>query len=374
MLRERKLIIIQWTGGNDGLNTFVPIENDIYFNARPKLHLKKSEVLPLHELYGFNPQLKFLHQLYNQGQLSIINNVGYPNATRSHFHSMDIWQSASLKNDKNLTGWLGRYLDQHKLHFPNKVGAIETSSILSTGLNGLETSGICIDNFSQMRAQLQNPLFSQILERVPILSKQSSHELQHIYHKIDEGIKGIEYLYQTQLKSPKAINAGKSELSKDFKFIADLIIAQAETQIFYVSFGSFDTHANQQKNHDKLLSKFDTSFKEFISLLKNQDAFKDVCILIFSEFGRRVQENGSLGTDHGQANNVYVVSDHLDHAGIYNELDQLTDLQDGDIPFEIDFRQIYSSILEDWLVVNSESILNQNFKKLRIFNTRQITV
>ncbi len=372
MQRDRKLIIIQWTGGNDGLNTFVPIENDIYYKARPKLHLKKSQVLSLNDLYGFNPQLKFLHQLYQQGQLSIVNNVGYPNATRSHFHAMDIWQSGIVKNDKKLTGWLGRYLDKHQAYFPNKVGAIETSSILSTGLNGNETSGICIDNFSQMWSQLQNPLFSKILERLPIVNEHSSEGLQHIYQKIHEGINGIEYLHKMHHKSAKAIKPNKSELSQDLNFIAELIIAQAETQIFYVSFGSFDTHANQQKHHEKLLRKFNSSFKEFINRLKTHNAFKDVCILIFSEFGRRVQENGSLGTDHGQANNLYVVSDHLNQAGIYNELDHLSALQDGDIPFEIDFRQVYASILEDWLAVNSESILYQKFKKLDIFNSAKI--
>lgn len=371
MLRNRKLIIVQWTGGNDGLNTVVPVENDIYYNARPQLNVKKSQTLHLNDLYGLNYQLAFLHQLYCEGQLSIINNVGYPNANRSHFHSMDIWQSGMLDNDKHVTGWLGRYLDQNEDHFPNLVGAIETSSILSTGLKGVDAGGVCIDNFVQMRSQLQNPLFANIINRAPIVNENANKELRHIYQKIDDGINGIEYLYQKCKTDGTSAVFSKSELSQDFKLIAELIIAKAEPQIFYVSFGSFDTHANQKKHHEKLLNKFDVSFKEFIVELKNNGAFKDVCILIFSEFGRRVQENGSLGTDHGKANNVFVVSDHLQQAGIYNQLNDLSYLVEGDIPYELDFRQIYASILEDWLEAPSLDVLNQTFEKLDIFKRHQ---
>ncbi len=365
---QKKLIIIQLTGGNDGLNTVIPIENDIYYNARPHLSISKQESLKLTDQLSFHTALPYFQRLYFDGTLSIVNNVGYPNASRSHFHSMDVWQTALLSAHKHNTGWIGRYLDENAHLFQHNMGAIEVGNILSTVMRGHQQKGVGIDNFVDLHNHLKGEHYQSLIKRLPQIKTLSNDNLHHIYELLVDSVDGLDDMYhrftRRKLKTPVA----KNVFSRSLKMVTDLIISEVETQIFYVSHGSFDTHVSQLPVQSKLLQILNKGIQECIDALTTHDKMKDVSILIFSEFGRRLQENNGKGTDHGAANNLYIISKHLKKPGIYNKLDSLDSLVEGDVPFEIDFRRIYANILEDWLNTHSRLILNESVDKIDIFS------
>lgn len=366
---DRKLVIIQLTGGNDGLNTVIPFENDLYYNLRPRLSIRKKQSLAIDNYHGVNKNLPIFHSLFNEGRLNILNNVGYPNATRSHFKSLDIWHSAMPYKASHKSGWVGRYLDQQQHNFEHELGAIEIAMVSSLLMQGINSKGVAIEDIKALQKKLQKNILHSFGQQTVKIPRTKSENLKHIYKVLSQGQSGINKIQQQLHQIKPRTRFRKQGLSKDLKMVSDLIISGAETQIFNVSLGSFDTHIRQNKRHNKLLSELNLALTSFDHAMKKYDKWKDVCILIFSEFGRRVKENASLGTDHGSANNAFIIGEHLQQAGIYNSLHNLKRLKDGDIPYEIDFRQIYASILEDWLMVDSTQILGGAHQKLPIFQS-----
>jgi len=219
-----------------------------------------------------------------------------------------------------------------------------------------------------MQEEFDRPLYENIISRIPHLESDSTNELSYIYRVIQDGHSGIDYLCSQYNTHEPTIQFSKAQLAKDLKLVADLIVSEVETQFFYVPYGSFDTHVGQQNKHPRLLKTLDHTLLEFIAALEKYDKLDELCILIFSEFGRRVKENNSKGTDHGAASNCYVICNQLRNPGIFNALHDLSSLDEGDIPFDIDFRRIYATILEDWLEVESKDILHERFEKLDLFS------
>lgn len=367
-INQNKLVIIQLSGGNDGLNTLIPFQNDLYYQLRPKISKKKESTIIVNDHLGFNSTMDFFHRLYHEGHLTIVNNVGYPNPRRSHFHSMDVWQSGLLDQRTNTSGWLGRYLDLVGPHFKTKIGAIAVGNTICKALEGKSYKGVVIDDVIQMRNHLNTDQYKTLLSRIPQLEKTQEPNLAHIYNIIADGLEGLDDIYHKLHHHKPQTQFSKDKLNKELKLVADLIISEAETQIYYVSHGSFDTHVNQEKLHDKLLNILNEGVKEFINNLEKYNKMDNVSILIFSEFGRRVQENKNQGTDHGAANSVYIISKNLTKGGLYNPYHSLDNLENGDIPYEIDFREIYASILEDWLEIPSKTILLDSFQKIPLFS------
>lgn len=358
----KKIIIIQLKGGNDGLNTIVPFRNDIYYNKRNGIAISKNQLINLNNEVGLHPSLQPIKKLYDQGYLSIINNVGYPNPNRSHFRSTDIWQTASDSNEYLQTGWIGRYLDAVK---GKPYNAIEVDESLSLMLKGAQQNGLAITNPKLFYRLLKQPFFEGMLSQYHQDPHLSEHNLGYLYNTMIDARSSAEYIYENTKTKASSVNYPRNIFSKQLKTIAEFINSGIDTQVYYAALGGFDTHANQKNRQARLLKIYAESIEAFVSDLEQSNTFKDTLILTFSEFGRRVQQNGSMGTDHGTANNVFVIGKNLKKQGIYNELPNLQNLDsNGDLIYEIDFREIYATLLDKWLGIDNSKILNKHFSNL----------
>jgi uncharacterized protein (DUF1501 family) len=360
---HKKLVIIQLTGGNDGLNTIIPYRNDWYYKNRPSIGVESSQVLKLTDDLGFHKSLQPLQKLYDQGYLSIINNVGYPNPDRSHFRSTDIWHTASASNQYWQNGWIGRFLDAHA---NASHGAIEVNESLSLLLKGAKHNGIATTDARRLFRLAQEPYFKNVVAHHKD-QHLSEHNLGYLYKTMINAESSAKYIYEkTRLYSGQA-SYPDTGFAKQLKTIGQFINSGLDTKVYYASLSGFDTHANQNQKQSRLLSQYSEGIAAFVKDLKSQDSFKDTLILTFSEFGRRVKQNAANGTDHGSANNVFVIGEHLKTSGFYNQLASLEDLDaNGDLKFEIDFRTIYATILKRWMYVNDEVILNAKFSALNL--------
>ena len=362
---QRKLIVIQLNGGNDGLNTIVPYRNDIYYNARPTLSIKKNKIIDINGDVGFHKSMKVFADLFNRGLVSVINRVGYPNASRSHFKSMDFWQGGG--NFK--TGWLGRYLDTIQMT-PDTMPAVEISDVLTRVLRGETNKGVAFDDLEELHHDISNPLVNEAIRLGRSNQIQNNDNLEYIYNVITSGKDFIDPAYEKYSHRPELTQFPDTDFGNQLKLIAGMIASGVNTGIYYATHGTFDTHVGQDKKHSRLLQTLSDAVGSLVASLEQTNHFQDTCILIFSEFGRRVKENGGKGTDHGAGNSMYVISPNLKTPGFFNNYDPLTELVKGDLPFDIDFRQIYAGILEDWLGAESEHILKKRFNKLDLFSDR----
>ena len=356
----RRLVVIQLSGGNDGLNTIIPYRNDIYYQSRPRLAIT-ADVLKVSDELGFHPSLEALRPLYDSGELSIINNVGYPNPVRSHFKSMDIWHTAGNARSKLQTGWLGRYLDNAGQHAYN---AIETNESLSLALRGKQFSGMATTDYKMLYNTSRDPFFASVLSNYQD-QHLTEHNLGYLYQTMIEAKSSAAYINEKTKPSSSSIAYPQNELGKQLRASAQFINSGLETKVYYHSLNGFDTHANQGNTQKRLLKAYADSMATFVKDLKKGGTFDDTLILTFSEFGRRVKQNAANGTDHGTASNVFVIGKTLKTPGFYNELASLSDLDDtGDIKFTVDFRAVYSSILKNWLQADDPAIIDGNFQAL----------
>ena len=364
-LGYKKLVIVQLSGGNDGLNTIVPFTNDIYYKNRPGISIPKKDLIKVTDDLGFNKSLAPLKNLYDQGYLSIINNVGYPNPNRSHFRATDIWQTASSANEYLDTGWVGRYIDRYgKMPY----SGIEIDDSLSLIMKGETMNGIATKNPRVLFNNTQTPYFNKVL-RHQSDQHLSEHNLGYLYKTMIEAKSSAKYIYETSKTYKSKQEYPNNAFGKQLKTTAEFINSNIKSKVYYVSMGGFDTHANQADRQKRLLSTYSESMEVFVNELKQNDTFKDTLILTFSEFGRRVQQNAAGGTDHGAANNVFIIGENLKSKGFYNELPDLANLDaNGDIIHTVDFRSVYATILEKWLRVDDAVILNKSFGKLDFIN------
>lgn len=359
-LGHKRLVIIQLDGGNDGLNTIIPFRNDIYYKNRPSLAIKGNDLIKATDDIGFHSSLKPLKRLYDNGYVSIINNVGYPNPNRSHFRPMDIWQTASHSNQSLTSGWIGRYLD---FYGKAPYDAIEVDESLSLAMKGETLSAIATNNAQRLFRTSQEPYFKKIIKHRSD-AHLSEHNLGYLYKALIAAESSAKYIYETSKTFSSKQTYPNTQFSKQLKTTAEFINSGLQTKVYYTSLGGFDTHANQANNQSRLLSQYAEGVEAFVNDLKHNGTFKDTLILTFSEFGRRVKQNAAYGTDHGTANNVFIIGENLKKQGFYNELSKLEDLDNnGDLKFEVDFRTIYATILNKWLNVDDEKILNHSFQK-----------
>jgi len=357
----KKLVMIQLSGGNDGLNTIVPYRNDIYYKNRPGIAVSSDELIKANDEIGFDKNLAPLKNLYDRGYLSILNNVGYPNPNRSHFRSTDIWHTASDSNEYLETGWVGRYIDAYG---KNPHSGIELDDSLSLMLKGENINGIATKNPAVLFRNMQTPYFKKVLEYQSD-THLSEHNLGYLYKTMIEAESSAKYIYETSKTYSSRLEYPNNPFGKQLKTTAQFINSGIESKIYYVSMPGFDTHAGQANKQKRLLKTYAESMEVFIQDLEKNDSFKDTLVVTFSEFGRRVKQNAAGGTDHGTANNVFVIGKNLNKTGFYNEAPNLSDLDaNGDLKYSIDFRSIYATILDKWLDVNDQSILRKSFDKL----------
>lgn len=358
---NKVLVVLQLSGGNDGLNTVIPIRNDIYYKERPRLGIQRAEALRLNDEAGIHPALSAFKALYDDGSLSILNNVGYPNPDRSHFRSMDIWQSASESNEYLSTGWIGRYLDAQCDGCGHPTQALEIDEVLSLALKGNEKSGLAFTNPAALYRSSNEKFFREI---------SAAHEegeeaaADYLYKTLSDTLSSADYIYRQSKVHQSIAGYPATKLGKHLKTIASLILSDINTKVYYVSLGSFDTHINQQNQQNRLFTELNGAIAAFIKELKAHHRFEDVIIATFSEFGRRVSQNASGGTDHGAANNMFFIGGGLQKKGLLNEMPDLSNLNEGDLKHSVDFKSVYATLLSNWLGADDEKILGEKFSKL----------
>ena len=357
----KKLVMIQLSGGNDGLNSIVPYRNDLYYRNRPGISISGDSLIKANDELGFHENLAPLKNLYDKGYLSVINNVGYPNPNRSHFRSTDIWHTASGSNEYLDTGWVGRFIDRYG---GTPHSGIELDDSLSLMLKGENINGIATKDPGVLHRNMKTPYFKKVLEHQ---SDQhlSEHNLGYLYKTMIEAESSAKYIYRTSQTFSSQMEYPNNPFGKQLKTTARFINSGVKSKVYYVSMPGFDTHAGQKNRQKQLLKTYADAMEIFIKDLEKSDTFKDTLVVTFSEFGRRVKQNAAEGTDHGTANNIFVIGKNLKKSGFYNEAPNLSELDaNGDLIYSVDFRSVYATILDQWLGVKHETILGKSFDKL----------
>ena len=358
----KNLVIIQLSGGNDGLNTIIPYGNDIYYQKRKTIAVNQTDIVKLNDMQGLNPSLSALKDIYDQGYMSIINSVGYPNPDRSHFRSMDIWQTARDSTQFLTTGWIGRYLDSNCQ--PGKpYTAIEVDDTLSLAMKGAKMKGVAVQDPYKLYQTTREPFFKDLVHNHD-QANLSEDNLGYLYKTMIETYSSADYIQNTSKLYKSTADYPATPFGNQLKTVSKFINSGLQTRVYYVSLSGFDTHVGQQNQQGRQLKIYGDAVAAFITDLKQTGKLDDTLVMTFSEFGRRVEQNASNGTDHGTANNVLVYGGKLKKAGIYNDAPNLTTLDNGDLEYQVDFRDVYATLLDKWLNVNNSQVLNKSFAGL----------
>jgi uncharacterized protein (DUF1501 family) len=376
---DRILVVVQLSGGNDGLNTVVPYGSGEYYRLRPGLAIPapdatgvdaSSRALPLRPAsgLGLHPGLAEFRQLFDNGVASIVQGVGYPNPNRSHFTSMDIWHTAD--SNARGDGWIGRYFDHTCEGEPNPEGAVSIGRTAPRALLGATHRPVSFENADLFRwlGRDVHDLLEEPYDRINRAGLPSD---------IEPGSQRA-FLMRTALNAQVSsdrirravaqrplVPYPRSLLAQQLRTVGALIRGGMKTRVYYVSLGGFDTHAGQAGRHANLLRQLAGALKAFHADLKAQDNAGRVLTMVFSEFGRRVAQNASGGTDHGTAAPMYFVGDRL-RPGVLGDHPSMSRLDQGDLIFNVDFRCIYASILEDWMGADATAILGRAYRKAKI--------
>ena len=354
---NKVVVVIQLSGGNDGLNTVIPVRNDIYYRERPRLGIAKDAAVKLNDETGLHPALTAFRSFYDDGNLGILNSVGYPNPDRSHFRSMDIWHTASASSDYINTGWIGRYLDAQCSGCDKPTQALEVDDVLSLALKGEKSKGLAFRDPRRLYGTSQEKFFKDVSAG----HHPEEETVDYLYKTMAETISSADYIFKQSRLHPSSATYPSTQIGQNLKTVASLIFSDINTRVYYLSIGSFDTHVNQQPQQDRLFKELNDGLQAFVQDLKSNGRMDDALIFTFSEFGRRVSQNASGGTDHGTANNMFLISGGLKQKGLINPLPDLSDLSDGDLKYNVDFKSVYATVLNKWLGANNELVLGKKF-------------
>jgi len=383
------LVILQMAGGNDGLNTVVPYSNDYYRRARPKIGLAEKSILRINDEIGLHESLKGFKELYDVGEMSLIQGVGYPNPNRSHFVSTDIWQTAADSDKIESSGWMGRYFDNTCFGCDPTI-AVNIGRQMPRAFQAKHPVGVSLESPQSYRfmsrekgksGEMTEESYRKLNEPDAEMVENSGGTIGTLQGSVQTGGSALDFLERTaldaQLSSDKIRTIANrvenqatyptSQLGNSLKLVAKLIGGGLATRVFYVSQGGYDTHTNQTGTHERLLKELGDSVKAFVADLKAQGNLSRVLLMTFSEFGRRVAENASSGTDHGAAAPMFIVGSKV-KAGLLGKYPSLapSDLFQGDLKFNVDFRTVYAAVLENWLKTKSAPILGRQFVPLQL--------
>jgi uncharacterized protein (DUF1501 family) len=386
------LVVVQLSGGNDGLSTVVPYGDDAYYRQRHTINVPAREVIRLTDYIGLHPNLKTLRPLIERDQMCIIQGVGYPNPNRSHFRSMDIWHSAQPEDETPTSGWVGRYFDAtctgEEPHVGISIG--ETMPLAMKGQKITPLSFERLDNYRYNGPERERYLRLHKISEEEAAAAIEAQQAQPRRRSRVRDPKPEAPTAQEQLDflSRTALNAQVSsdqigrvtrafrpvgdyprgEFGDGLRTIAAMIGGGLSTRVYYVSLGGFDTHANQKGRHDRLMEEFGRGIKAFWDDITKQENDERVLVMCFSEFGRRVSQNASGGTDHGAAAPMFLFGSRL-KTELVGAHPSLTNLDQGDLRYQIDFRHVYSTILQDWLDTPSKPILGQQFRTIPLLKS-----
>ncbi|MGC4033564.1 MAG: DUF1501 domain-containing protein [Tepidisphaeraceae bacterium] len=376
------LVVVQLSGGNDGLSTVIPYADDAYQRARPGLAKKANDTLKLTDYLGLNANLTGIKGLYDDGMASVLQGVGYPNPNRSHFRSMDIWQTGIPEKEMVTSGWIGRYFDNTcSGEDPHEGLAFGDTAPLA--MKGEKTSPLSFDKAGNYRYKGKDSSRYAELNHADVPEPATKPSVsRNAPPKIITPDNQLDFLTRTamdaQVSSDKILDiVGRNSSTQTYpggnfgeglKTVAAMIKGNLPTKVYYVSLGGFDTHAGQAGRHDNLMKQFDQGVAAFWKDIKEQKNEQRVMMMCFSEFGRRVQQNASGGTDHGAAAPMFLFGPAIaKRAGIVGKHPSLTDLDGGDLKYGIDFRNVYASILQNWMKTPSKPVLGRQFEPLPIF-------
>ena len=362
------LVVVQFSGGNDGLSTVIPYADDAYHRARPQIGHDASTVHKLNDYIGLHPNLGPVADMIQKGRAAVIQGVGYPNPNRSHFRSMDIWQSARPEQQTETSGWLGRYFDNSCPGCDPKVG-ISIGQQLPLAMQGEKVMPLAFERPEAFRYNgPDKQRYQKLNSNVTQASPTAAHETR------TTPVGELDFLHRTamdaQLSSDRILAILRNfqsvaqypggEFGQGLRTIAAMIRGGLPTRVYYVSLGGFDTHAGQRGRHDALMKQFADGIQAFWKDMADQKNDQRVLMMTFSEFGRRVAQNASNGTDHGTAAPMFLFGSSV-KAGVIGRHPSLTNLDQGDLRYTTDFRGVYAAILQSWLDVPSKPILGGEF-------------
>ena len=359
-------MVVQLSGGNDSLNTVIPFGDDAYYRNRFTLAIAKEQVLKIDDHIGFHPSLTGFQSLMNEGKLSVVQGVGYANPNRSHFESMDLWHTAHQMTGQPI-GWLGRSVDGHladanlpAIHFGRGLQplALRTGKKPVPSIRSIDSFQLGVLKEQKSKARLAAMIRSPRKTDNQLLSY--IHESADVALATSHKLEGVSKSDKSEFKYPQ------TDLGRDLSVVAQLIGSGLSTRIYYVTLNGFDTHSNQHEAHASLLTNLGNSVAAFMKQLKASGDEDRVALLSFSEFGRRVRENASAGTDHGAAASLFVCGSSVKQ-GIVGKHPSLTDLDQGDMKFAIDYRRVYSDLLENWMGIKSSSVIGRKFEPIGLF-------
>jgi len=363
--QDRILVVIQLSGGNDGINTVIPYSNPAYRRARPTIGIADNAVLHLSDDIGLHPAMTSLKSIWDAKQLAIVQGVGYPNPNRSHFRSMEIWQTAE-PDRIGTEGWVGRYLDAVQdgrispltgvnIGYEESL-AVESAHAAVPSIQGLSNFGMIFPQSRDGQAKQEALRQIQLADSTTpygAFFKQTASELYDSADKIRANMKK----YQSN------VPYGRNSLAQGMQQIATLVAGNLGVRVFYVSYGGFDTHNQQIQRQPTLLRDYSDAVKAFMDDMTQMGMADKVMLLTFSEFGRRVTENASLGTDHGTASEMFVIGGKV-KGGMYGAYPSLSDLDQGDLKFTTDFRNVYATALDRWMGADSQRVLGARFENI----------
>ncbi|UKS24595.1 DUF1501 domain-containing protein [Paenibacillus sp. HWE-109] len=362
------LVVVQLSGGNDGINTLIPYGQGVYYDSRPTLAYQQKDVLALDNHVGLHPSLVGLSALYKLGKLAVIQGVGYPEPDHSHFRSMEIWQTAEPQKISR-SGWLARYVDSSLRGNNNPLKAVQIGGSGSKAfasekvsfpvIQSLETYSL-IDPKTAMLDK--NRLTKAFLDMYS--TQNQVEQLRVVAGRGSEAYKSVEAIQALTATYANKVEYPKTNFAKDLQLVSKLLAGKSGTRVFNVQIGGFDDHADEKVQHAKVLTQVDEGLAAFYKDLEAQGLQDRVMVMMFSEFGRRVKENGSGGTDHGTAAPMFVMGGKV-NGGLYGAYPSLSNLDNGDLKYEVDFRCVYSTLVDKWLKGDVSSVLGQPFDPIK---------
>ncbi len=371
--REKTLVVVQLTGGNDFMNTVVPYTNEHYYDARKKIVIGQKDVLPINETLGINNNATPLKRLFDEGKVAIVQGIGYPNSNRSHFRGMDIWHTCE-PDRVGSEGWLGlaiKDLDPKSENVLTGVNigqglprAMSVAGVPVTSVGDLESYGV-MNKIEQERLKERS---LQAFKDIYGQAIGSGQVAEYIGKTGLDVLKGADLLADVASKYKSSIEYADNSIAKSLRDVARIHFANLGTRVFYTNHGGYDTHANEMPAHPKLLNDLSGAISDFMDDLEEHNAADDVAILVFTEFGRRMRDNGS-GTDHGSGGGAFLIGKNV-KGGLYSEYPSLnpTDWEHGeDLKHTIDFRGIYGTVLDQWLGLDARPIVKGEFEQIKPF-------
>ncbi len=359
------LVVLQLTGGNDGLNTVIPYRDPVYYQSRPTLAIPESQIVPLTDSLGLHPALAPLKEVYDRNAVAILQSVGYPNPNRSHFRSMEIWQTADPDGHSRY-GWLGRYLDTLTDSAMNPVMAVSLTKELPVALQARQASVPCFASLGDLQVMTRDPELERTINSLAQMdAPKMDSPTRVIRQSTRTALEAVEQLRERVKNYRSEVSYPNDPFAQGLKQACQLIATSPQTRVIYVSVNGFDTHAGQARTHEQLLSRFAGAVNAFYRDLEQQGKADKVLLMVFSEFGRRVRENGSYGTDHGAAAPMFLIGKRV-KGGLHGDVPNLRELDaNNDLKMQTDFRSVYATVL-DWLGGDPERVLGKTFRPIPV--------